>query len=45
MKKATVILVHGAFADGSSWGNVIPLLEGAGYDVTAVPKTHCASRN
>lgn len=36
MKKASVILVHGAFADGSSWGNVIPLLEKAGYGVTAV---------
>ena len=36
MKRGTVILVHGAFADGSSWGNVIPLLETAGYDVIAV---------
>ena len=34
--KTTVILVHGAFADGSSWGDVIPLLEQAGYDVVAV---------
>ena len=34
--KTTVILVHGAFADGSGWGNVIPLLEQAGYDVIAV---------
>ncbi len=32
----TVILVHGAFADGSGWGDVIPLLEKAGYEVTAV---------
>ena len=34
--KTTVILVHGAFADGSSWGDVIPGLEKAGYDVIAV---------
>ena len=36
MTNTTVVLVHGAFADGSSWGNVIPLLEEAGYDVIAV---------
>jgi pimeloyl-ACP methyl ester carboxylesterase len=36
VKNPTVILVHGAFADGSSWGNVIPLLEKGGYDVIAV---------
>lgn len=34
--KTTVVLVHGAFADGGGWGNVIPLLEQAGYDVIAV---------
>ena len=34
--KTTVILVHGAFADGSGWGNVIPLVEQAGCDVIAV---------
>ena len=34
--KTTVILVHGAFADGSSWGDVIPGLEQAGFDVIAV---------
>src|SRR5919106_4255149 len=34
--KTTVILVHGAFADGSSWGDVIPDLEKAGFDVIAV---------
>jgi pimeloyl-ACP methyl ester carboxylesterase len=28
--------VHGAFADGSSWQRVIPLLERDGYDVIAV---------
>jgi pimeloyl-ACP methyl ester carboxylesterase len=31
-----VVLVHGAFADGSSWQKVIPLLQKAGYHVTAV---------
>jgi pimeloyl-ACP methyl ester carboxylesterase len=34
--KATIVLVHGAFADGSSWGDVIPLLEQRGFDVVAV---------
>src|SRR5262245_20132381 len=32
----TVILVHGAFADGSSWAKVIPLLEKAGLTAVAV---------
>lgn len=32
----TVVLVHGAFADGSSWSKVIPLLEKAGLHVIAV---------
>ncbi len=32
----TVVLVHGAFADGSSWGKVIPLLEAKGLRVVAV---------
>ncbi|MEU3985668.1 alpha/beta hydrolase [Streptomyces sp. NPDC026672] len=31
-----VVLVHGAYADGSSWGRVIPLLQRAGMNVTAV---------
>src|SRR3989442_7740315 len=31
-----VVLVHGAFADGSSWRHVIPLLEQDGYGVIAV---------
>jgi pimeloyl-ACP methyl ester carboxylesterase len=29
-------LVHGLFADGSSWGKVIPILQRAGLNVTAV---------
>ncbi|HEX3183234.1 MAG TPA: alpha/beta hydrolase [Pyrinomonadaceae bacterium] len=36
MKNTTIILVHGAFADGSGWGDVIPLLEDEGYEVIAV---------
>ncbi|MDR6873179.1 pimeloyl-ACP methyl ester carboxylesterase [Bosea sp. BE125] len=32
----SVVLVHGAFADGSSWHKVIPLLEKAGLKVIAV---------
>jgi pimeloyl-ACP methyl ester carboxylesterase len=31
-----IIFVHGAFADGSSWAKVIPLLQAEGYNVTAV---------
>ncbi|WP_263375010.1 alpha/beta fold hydrolase [Granulicella aggregans] len=31
-----IVLVHGAWADGSSWAKVIPLLEQKGYHVTAV---------
>src|SRR5258706_15160232 len=31
-----IVLVHGAFADASSWTKVIPLLEGKGLHVTAV---------
>ena len=33
---ANVILVHGAWADGSSWAKVIPLLAAKGLAVTAV---------
>lgn len=36
LKAKTAILVHGAFADGSSWQKVIPLLEKAGLSVVAV---------
>ena len=32
----TVVLVHGAFADGSSWDQVIPLLQAKGLKVVAV---------
>jgi pimeloyl-ACP methyl ester carboxylesterase len=33
----TVVLVHGAWADGSSWRDVITPLRGAGLDVVAAP--------
>jgi pimeloyl-ACP methyl ester carboxylesterase len=32
----TVVLVHGAFADGSSWNKVIPLLQAKGLNVAVV---------
>jgi pimeloyl-ACP methyl ester carboxylesterase len=35
-KAPNVILVHGAWADGSSWSKVIPLLQARGLRVTAV---------
>jgi pimeloyl-ACP methyl ester carboxylesterase len=31
-----IVLVHGAFADGTSWGKVIPILEIRGFHVVAV---------
>jgi pimeloyl-ACP methyl ester carboxylesterase len=31
-----IVLVHGAFSDGSSWNKVIGLLQSKGYHVTAV---------
>src|SRR5438477_7565570 len=31
-----IVLVHGAFADGSSWAKVVALLQAKGYNVTAV---------
>lgn len=34
--KPTIVLVHGAFADGTGWQHVIPLLEADGYQVIAV---------
>ncbi len=32
----SIVLVHGAWADGSSWDKVVPLLEQKGYNVVAV---------
>jgi pimeloyl-ACP methyl ester carboxylesterase len=34
--KPTIVLVHGAWADGSSWDRVVPLLLDKGYNVIAV---------
>ena len=34
--KPAIVLVHGAWADGSSWGKVIPRLEKAGLKAVAV---------
>ncbi len=34
--KPSIVLVHGAFADATSWQHVIPLLERDGYNVSAV---------
>jgi pimeloyl-ACP methyl ester carboxylesterase len=33
--KPNVVLVHGAWADGSSWSDVIRLLQGSGFNVIA----------
>jgi pimeloyl-ACP methyl ester carboxylesterase len=35
-KSKTIVLVHGAFSDGSSWAKVIPLLGAEGYRVVSV---------
>jgi pimeloyl-ACP methyl ester carboxylesterase len=35
-EQPSVVIVHGAFADGSDWAKVIPLLQGKGVKVTAV---------
>lgn len=34
--KPSIVLVHGAFADASGWDAVIRILQGKGYEVTAV---------
>jgi pimeloyl-ACP methyl ester carboxylesterase len=36
VKARNVVLLHGAWADGSSWEKVIPILQAAGLHVTAV---------
>jgi pimeloyl-ACP methyl ester carboxylesterase len=40
--RTNVILVHGAWADGSSWSKVIPLLQAKGLHVVAI-QIHLAS--
>ncbi len=32
---ASVVLVHGAFSDGSAWSKVIPILQESGVSVSA----------
>ena len=39
--RPTVVLVHGAFADGSSWNNVIERLQAEGVQVTAPANPLC----
>jgi len=43
--RPNIVLVHGAWADGSSWSAVIQSLQGAGYTVTApqFPETSLAA--
>jgi len=36
MSLKNIVLVHGAWGDGSHWRHVIPLLDAKGYQVTAV---------
>jgi pimeloyl-ACP methyl ester carboxylesterase len=31
-----IVLVHGAWADGSSWSKIVPLLQAKGYKVACV---------
>ncbi len=40
----SVVLIHGAFADGSAWNDVVPILEDAGLDVISaqIPLTSLA---
>jgi predicted dienelactone hydrolase len=44
-EKPTVVLVHGAWADGSCWSAVIESLQAAGFTVTApqFPETSLAA--
>src|SRR3954468_12590854 len=43
-ERPNIVLVHGAWADGSSWSAVIEALQAAGYNVTApqFPETSLA---
>ena len=36
-QKPTIVLVHGAWADSSSWDELIPILQNEGYTVDAPP--------
>jgi pimeloyl-ACP methyl ester carboxylesterase len=39
MPSPTIVLVHGAWADASSWTGVIQRLQAAGHEVVALPNT------
>jgi hypothetical protein len=41
--RVSVVLVHGAWADGSSWGKVIGPLQAAGLTVVAAPHPRTSS--
>ena len=36
VKATNVVLVHGAWADGSSWSEVIPILQAAGLHLSLI---------
>jgi pimeloyl-ACP methyl ester carboxylesterase len=36
-QNATIVLVHGAWADGSCWQNIIPPLRKEGLKITCAP--------
>ena len=38
--KPTIVLVHGAYADASSWNRVIELAQRAGADIVEVEGSH-----
>ena len=42
---ARILLIHGALADGSSWSRVIPTLQAAGHNVTAVQQPLSSIQN
>jgi pimeloyl-ACP methyl ester carboxylesterase len=42
--RATIVLVHGAYAGGWIWGKVIPVLREAGHDVYATTATGMGDR-
>ena len=42
--KPTIVLVHGAFADGSSWAKVIPMLRVTGHGDRGPESAHIIGR-
>ncbi len=44
-KARNVVLVHGLFADGSCWSEVIARLQAAGLNATAVHSRRCLKRS